>query len=205
MPRPRSLSTTDLVSATLAVIDRGDLSALTMRAVANELNMATMSLYRYVADRGELELLVVDQVLGAVDISTPPDAEWRARVALLVDRMRAAISAHPAIAPLVPRHRHDSTSAMRWMNAMLGALADGGFHGRARVIAQRTVIAFLLGFLENQHYAAIGGRGTAVLAKLPAEEYPFLAATAAEARKLVAEDEFRGGLEIVLRGLVPGE
>ncbi|MFF0496237.1 TetR/AcrR family transcriptional regulator [Nocardia aobensis] len=203
MPRPRSLTDADLSTAALAVIDRAGLPGLTMRAVAAELGMATMALYRYVADREALEVLIVDRVLGDVDVSTPVDAGWRAAIAVLLERMRAAVAAHPAAAPLVPRHRHASPAALRWMDATLAALTAGGFTGRERVIAQRTLVAFLLGCLENEHHAAIGGAGTAAITTLPPADYPYLIETAAQARDMSAEEEFRGGLEIVLRGLSP--
>ena len=116
--------------------------------------------------------------------------------------MRAAVAAHPAMAPLVPRHRHVSAAALRWMDATLAALADGGFEGRERVIAQRTLVAFLLGYLENEHYAAIGGSGTAMIAAIAAADYPHLVDAAAQAREISSEEEFSGGVEIVLRGLV---
>ncbi|MEV5648887.1 TetR/AcrR family transcriptional regulator C-terminal domain-containing protein [Nocardia sp. NPDC052254] len=201
MPRPRSLTAADLSSAALAVIDRGGPAALTMRAVAAELGMATMALYRYVADRDALEALIVEQVLSGIDTGTPADADWRTCLGLLLDRMRAAVAAHPAMAPLVPRHRHASAAALRWMDATLAALADGGFEGRERVIAQRTLVGFLLGHLENEHYAAIGGSGTAVIASIAPAEYPYLVEAAARAREIAPEEEFRGGVEILLRGL----
>ncbi|WP_227997004.1 TetR/AcrR family transcriptional regulator [Nocardia australiensis] len=203
MPRPRSLTPTAIATAALAVIDRDGLSALTMRAVAKELHMATMSLYRYVSTRDELELLVVDLVLADIDISLPPSKDWRTRVTILLDRMRAAISAHSAVVPLVPRHRKSSPATLRWMNTMLSVLADAGFAGRDQVIAQRTVVAYLLGFLENEHYASISGAATAAIAQLPTTDYPFLIQTAALAHTMSADDEFRGGVEIVLRGLQP--
>ncbi|KAA8887801.1 TetR/AcrR family transcriptional regulator [Nocardia colli] len=201
MPRPRSLTKSDLGVAALAVIDRDGLPALTMRAVAKELHMATMALYRYVADREELEVLVVDEVLAGIDVSTPADAHWRDRLAILLERMRAAISAHPATVPLVPRHRKSAIGTRRWMEAMLSVLDAGGFAGPDRVIAQRTLVAFLLGSLENQHYASINAPATTAIAQLSPEEYPMLTQTAAQARKMSVDEEFRGGLRIVLRGL----
>ncbi|MYR02034.1 helix-turn-helix domain-containing protein, partial [Streptomyces sp. SID6139] len=71
MPRPRSLSHDQLAAAALTVLDRDGLAALSMRAVAKELGMSTMALYRYVRDRDELELLVVEFVLAAVDTGAP--------------------------------------------------------------------------------------------------------------------------------------
>ncbi|MFI7001749.1 TetR/AcrR family transcriptional regulator C-terminal domain-containing protein [Nocardia sp. NPDC050175] len=142
--------------------------------------------------------MVVDEVLAGIDVSTPADAHWRDRLTALLGRMRAAISAHPATVPLVPRHRKSATGTRRWMEAMLSVLAEGGFDGPDRVIAQRTLVAFLLGSLENQHYASINAPATTAIAQLSPEEYPMLTQTAAQARKMSVDDEFRGGLEICL-------
>src|SRR5438477_8989130 len=54
MPRPRSVTPERIARAALAVIDRDGLEGLSMRAVGQELGMGTMSLYRYVPDRGAL-------------------------------------------------------------------------------------------------------------------------------------------------------
>ena len=51
-----------LASAALTVIDRDGLSGFTMRAVAQQLRMSTMAVYRYVQNRHELEELVLEHV-----------------------------------------------------------------------------------------------------------------------------------------------
>ncbi|WP_159842789.1 TetR/AcrR family transcriptional regulator C-terminal domain-containing protein [Nocardia sp. CY41] len=203
MPRPRSLTTADLAAAALAVLDREGLSALTMRAVAKELGMATMALYRYVRDRDELEVLVADQVFAAIDTSLPEGSDWRERATVLMANIRDGFSAHPAAVPIVLRRRQSSVESLRVMEAMLAVLTEGGFTGSARVIAQRTLVAFLIGYLQNKHYAPLRGQGTIVLADLPAERYPHLAQTAGQAKTMSADEEFRGGVEIMLRGLRP--
>ena len=101
MPRPRSLTTDQIADAALAVLDRDGLAALSMRAVARELGMGTMSVYRYVTDREELEVLVVDRVLAEVDVRVPRGSAGR-RLAALADRVRTAVGAHPAVTPLLP-------------------------------------------------------------------------------------------------------
>lgn len=200
MPRPRSLTTDQLVAAALAVIDREGLSALTMRAVAKELGMATMGLYRYVSDRQALEVLVVDHVFRSVDL-TLPAADWPDRIRLLLDRVRVAVARHPAVVPLVLRHRQAAPTSLRCIETMLSVLADGGHTGLDRVIAQRTLVGYLLGFLQNEHYAALTGSGTITMSELSPDEFPHLVRTAAEARTVAPDEEFRRGLDIVLRGL----
>jgi AcrR family transcriptional regulator len=203
VPRPRSLTPARLVAATLAVIDRDGLDALTMRIVAKELGMATMSLYRYVSDRHELEVLVVDHVLGAVDVALPP-GDWREQIAVLLRRLRTAVREHPATVPLLLRHVHTSPASLHWIEATLTALTAAGFGGAERVVAQRTVVSFLLGTLQNEYYRPLSGTGTAAMARLSSVDYPLVSETAATALELRADDEFERGMAIVLRGLVPG-
>jgi AcrR family transcriptional regulator len=198
VPRPRSLTTDRLADATLAVIDRDGLEALTMRAVAKELGMATMSLYRYVSDKDELEVLVVDHVLACVDLAVPP-GDWRERVTELLSRVRRAVTAHPATVPLLLRHRHSVPASLTQIEAMLAILTDAGFTGERRVIAQRTIVAFLFGMLQNEHFGPLAGEGTAAMAEQ--ERFPLLAETAAEAREVTGDMEFHKGLAVVLRGL----
>ena len=200
VPRPRSLTTEAIAAAALAVLDRDGLPALTMRAVAAELGMGTMSLYRYVADRDELEVLVVDQVLAGIEL-TPPRGRWQAQVTALLGRMRDAVRAHPATVPLLMRHRHASAASTRWIEATLAVLTKAGFSGRDRVIAQRTITNYLLGALQAEHYSPLSGGGTAAMAALSRDEFPRLAETAADARRVSADEEFRRGLDVVLRGL----
>ncbi|OLF08481.1 TetR family transcriptional regulator [Actinophytocola xinjiangensis] len=200
MPRPRSLTRQGIAAAALAVIDRDGLDALTMRTAARELGVATMSLYRYVADRDELEVLVIDHVVADLDLSVP-DAGWRERLTVLAGRLRAASCAHRGVVPLLLRHRHTSPAALRWIEATLGVLTEAGFTGRRRVVAQRTLVAFVFGALQNEYYGPLAGAGTAAMAQLSIKDFPVLAATARQARELSPEEEFHDGLAAVLVGL----
>ncbi|MEU8125135.1 TetR/AcrR family transcriptional regulator [Spirillospora sp. NPDC049024] len=201
MPRPRSLSTGRIAGAALAVIDRDGLAGLSMRAVAKELGMSTMALYRYVRDREELEGLVVDLVYAEVDTTPPPAGPWEDRIESMALRMRAAFGAHASIVPLTLTRRHDSAGSLRWGETVAGILADAGFTGPRAAIAMRALLAHIIGAIQLEHLSALSGEGTAALAGLPADEFPHLARTARHARLLGPDEEFRGGLAAVLRGL----
>ena len=204
MPRPRSLSSDRLASAALAVLDRDGLAGLSMRAVSTELGLSTMALYRYVRDRDELELLVVEFVLGAVDARAPDTgAPWRERIAVLVRRLRDTLSVHPSVIPLTITHRHRSLAVLRWSETVLGILAEAGFMGGQRVVALRAVIAYVNGALQLEHLGALSGRGTLAISALAPEEFPLMTDTARNAREVGVEEEFFGGLDALLRGLGP--
>ncbi|MFJ3724223.1 TetR/AcrR family transcriptional regulator [Streptomyces sp. NPDC090045] len=203
MPRPRSLTQDQLAAAALAVIDREGLPGLTMRAVAVELGISTMALYRYVQDRGELEALVVERVLSAVDSTPPPPSAgpWRARVTLLVDRLRDTVGAHPAVLPLTFTHRHRSPSVLRWGESVLGVLTEAGLGPEERIIALRALLAYVIGAIQQEHLGALSGAGTAAIADLPADAFPYLTEAARGARSLTPDREFHGGLALLLAGL----
>jgi AcrR family transcriptional regulator len=202
MPRPRSLTPDQLASAALAVIDRDGLAGLSMRAVAGELRMSTMALYRYVADRDELERLVVESVLAVVDTQPPPsETPWAQRVEALVRRLRETVSAHPEIVPLTLTHRHRSPGVLRWSEAVLTVLTEAGFDGTQRVIALRALLSYVIGAIQLEHLGPLAGEGTLAMSALPPTEFPRLAETARHARDVSADHEFFGGLAGLLRGL----
>lgn len=202
MPRPRSLTPEQLASAALAVIDRDGLAGLSMRAVAKELGMSTMGLYRYVADRDELERLVVERVLGAVDTEPPePGAPWRERVTVLAGRLRATVGAHPEVVPLTVTHRHHSLGVLRWSETVLAVLTEAGVEGERRVVVLRALLGYVIGAIQLEHLGPLSGPGTTALAALPAAEFPLMAATARDARAVDADREFQGGLALLLDGI----
>ncbi|MFD7551971.1 TetR/AcrR family transcriptional regulator [Streptomyces sp. NPDC059816] len=69
-PRP-GLTTASVVAAGRQLIERDGLDALTMRAVARELGTAATSLYRHVADRDALLLLILEQIAEGLPVEVP--------------------------------------------------------------------------------------------------------------------------------------
>jgi AcrR family transcriptional regulator len=201
MPRPRSVSPARLAAAALTVIDRDGLAGLTMRAVAAELGLTTMAVYRYVTDRDELEALIVEEVLRPLDTTPPPAPDWRQQLAILVERVRATVGRHPGVVPLLVSHRHRSAGVLRWSETVVGILHTAGFHGTHRVIALRALLSYVIGALQLEHLGPLAGPGTAAIAASP--DFPRLAETGRQAGTVSPDDEFAGGLTIVLGGLVP--
>ncbi|SEE34329.1 transcriptional regulator, TetR family [Streptomyces sp. 2231.1] len=204
MPRPRSLTPDQLASAALAVIDRDGLAALSMRAVAQELGMSTMGLYRYVEDRGELERLVVERVLHDVDTGTPdPAASWREQVSVMARRLRDTVGAHPEVVPLTVAHRHHSLGVLRWSETVLAVLTAAGLDGERRVVALRGLLSYVIGAIQLEHFGPLSGPGTTAIARLSPTDFPLMTRTARDARDVGADQEFLGGLTMLLDGLEP--
>ena len=128
-------------------------------------------------------------------------ARWMRRVSSLAERARSKIADHPSIVPLLLTQRHSAGASLRWGEAMLSALSDGGFAGKRRALAFRTLCSYVLGAVQMEHFGALAGSGTATMAELPRAEFPQLAETARHARRISQADEFESGLAVVLRGL----
>ncbi|MFG3227477.1 TetR/AcrR family transcriptional regulator C-terminal domain-containing protein [Kitasatospora sp. NPDC048194] len=74
----RELSRERVVATAVGVADTEGLAALSMRRVATELGVATMSLYRHVPGKDELLRLMTDTVFRAHPLPDPPAPGWRA-------------------------------------------------------------------------------------------------------------------------------
>src|SRR5689334_18338504 len=136
-----------------------------MRAVAQRLDVGTMSLYRYVDSREQLEGLVVDLVLGAVDV-TAPGPPWTRAVTELTTRVYEAVAAHPAVVPLILTTRGQAVDGLtRYAEAVLAELTEGGFTGRERVIAFRVLMSHVVGAVQMEHLGPLSGQGTGRLAQ----------------------------------------
>ncbi|MFJ8580147.1 TetR/AcrR family transcriptional regulator [Micromonospora sp. NPDC093277] len=93
-PRPgRSLD--DIVTAAIELADADGLDALTMRAVAQAVGVAPMSLYTYVPGKAELLDLMLDAGYTRMPRPDRSGEPWRARVAALAGDNRELYTAHP--------------------------------------------------------------------------------------------------------------
>jgi AcrR family transcriptional regulator len=97
--RQRGLNRDAIVAAALAVVDEHGLEAATLRRVAEELGVSAASLYDYVDSKDELVDLMLDRVLGEVDLSDMPDGRpWQEQVKDQIRRTRVVFARHGDIA-----------------------------------------------------------------------------------------------------------
>lgn len=90
-----------ILHAAIGIADAEGLSALSMRRIAAELGVATMSLYRHVPTKDELVLLMADVVLGKAQLPEPPPPGWRTRLELVARHQWAIYHQHPWMARVI--------------------------------------------------------------------------------------------------------
>lgn len=102
MTRPRGrpalgkgVARDDILDAALALLDEGGGKGLTMRALAERLDVTPMSLYNHVADRKGLLVALSDQVYGDVLQGASNQDDQRAAIKALLSRYHDAVASHP--------------------------------------------------------------------------------------------------------------
>jgi DNA-binding transcriptional regulator YhcF (GntR family) len=98
-PVPDQALTLDrIVTAAVAVADAEGMAAVAMRRVATELGVATMALYRYVKDKDELRLRMMDAVLAGAPFPELPSGDWREQLAYASRLLWSLFKQHPWLA-----------------------------------------------------------------------------------------------------------
>ncbi|MFH8409626.1 GntR family transcriptional regulator [Streptomyces sp. NPDC018019] len=77
---PSGLSRDRIVRAGVRIADAEGLRALSMRRVAAEFGVSSMALYRHVANKDELVMLMADATFAEVELPDPAPRHWRARM-----------------------------------------------------------------------------------------------------------------------------
>jgi AcrR family transcriptional regulator len=123
MGRPAKFTHSQLQAAALALVDREGLAGLSMRALANELGTGAMTLYNYVSQREDIDLLVVEAVIGEARWPLADYAQWQDEIRAIATALWQAVRAHPHAIPLILTRRSRSPAVFEVTEAMLRALA----------------------------------------------------------------------------------
>ncbi len=138
--RVPELSRERIVEAAISIADDEGTAAMTMRSVAKELGVATMSLYRHVPHKDALLVAMADAVLGEVALPRPQRG-WRAQLEALARLQWDGYRRHRWLAPMLSMTRPQRLpNGMRHTDAVLAALLPLGM-SPAQTLA--TGIAFI--------------------------------------------------------------
>lgn len=203
------LSRESILDAALVLVEREGHEALSMRRLATELGVGTMTLYGYFDGKGELLDALVDSVAGAAPLPRLRGG-WRARLTAVMTALHEGLSAHPALARLRTAQPLVTPAAFRFTEAGVAALRDAGFDAATAAQHFRTLFVYTFGVAVFGATATADERGrvAGALAALPPDEYPTLSAHLAEmVDTLEPALQFKHGLETILDGIeaaVPG-
>ena len=117
-----------IIRAAITVADAEGLAAVSMRRVATQLDLATMSLYRHVKDKDDLFLQMANTVYGEVRLPEPAPAGWRARVALVGRAQWTICRRHPWVPGIISFTRPRlAPNGMAQTEFTMHAMQEAGF------------------------------------------------------------------------------
>ena len=153
--RAQVLSLERIVEAAIAIADADGIAALSMARLAERLGSAPMSLYRYVSNKDELLIFMMDAAPGP-----PPElptGEWRAALLAWARALRAVYYAHPWILQVTAGRPPLEPGQLAWLDRGLSCFAGTELSERDRFEAVMTVLNYVRG---EAQIAAILLRGT---------------------------------------------
>jgi AcrR family transcriptional regulator len=208
MGRPAKFTHSQLQAAALALVDREGLAGLSMRALAGELGTGAMTLYNYVSQREDIDLLVVEAVIGEARWPLSGYAQWQDEVRAIATALWQAVRAHPHAIPLILTRRSRSPAVFEVTEALLRALARSGRSGPALLVAFRAVSGLITGLAQSELAGplALQAEESAELTiarfrALPPERFAHLIDIANAAAGSTADGEFQASLDLLLAGL----
>lgn len=166
-----------VLQAGVALADAQGLESVSMRKLAQELDVDPMSLYNHVANKDDLLGGMADLVVGELDL-TRSDAGWKEALRVRVLTARETMLRHPWVRNVLETRSGASPVITRYYEAVAEILRSGGFSVDLVHHALHTLGSRLLGFsqeLFDDSEALVEGPDVVALrARQMAAEFPSL-------------------------------
>jgi AcrR family transcriptional regulator len=191
-----------IFAAALELVDEQGADALSMRSLAQRLGSGTATLYRHFASRSELVALLVDRMIGEIDVRTVASLPWQQACMSFAQSMFDALGRHGNVASLLIGHIPVGPNALAQRELVLSVLLDNGFAPAVAAHAYATLSHYVLGF-AIQHSMATDDHDaelSSAFHQLDPTRYPATVAVADDL-PVPLEEEFVFGLRLIVAGL----
>ncbi|NLU66791.1 TetR/AcrR family transcriptional regulator C-terminal domain-containing protein [Streptomyces sp. HNM0574] len=207
MARATRLDRDRVVATALRLLDEAGLEGVTLRKVAQALDVKAPALYWHFANKQALLDEMATAMFRAMREEPLPDTgDWREGLAEVHRRLRRALLKHRDGAKVFSGTRLTDTDHAAWMEEQLGRLVAAGFDPHAAARAAFIVYSFTEGFvIEEQGVHPMPGErtpgfDTAERARRMGPEYPLTTATGDDLFDGY-EERFEEGLRAVITGV----
>ena len=213
--RREPISREAIVAAAIGLLDREGLAALSMRRLGEELGAGAASLYWHVGSKDGLLDLVLDELIGEVEIPDADPARWQEQLKETAKSQRRVSLRHPYLVRISIGRIPMGPNALRCSERTLAILRAGGLPPRLAVQGYLLLIDTVNGFTMDETGVEDGGapdRDPAHLqeaadmardyiASLPASLFPNMTALAGEFALADPDERFELLLDIFVDGL----
>ena len=205
----RRLSRQRVLRAAVAHADAGGLEALTMRQLAEMLQVAPMALYRHIAHKDDLIDAMIEVVFSEIGLPSG-GADWKTAMRERALSLRDVLARHRWAIGLMESRRHPGPANLRHHDAVIGKLRAAGLDIAMAAHAYSVLDSYIYGFATTKMNVPfdtsteVAAVAKDMLEPFPANEYPNLVEFVTEhAMKPGYDygDEFEYGLDLILDGL----
>jgi AcrR family transcriptional regulator len=212
-PAKVPLTRETIVDAAMAILDASGLDAVSMRSVADRLATGPASLYAHVSGKPELLALMLDRVIGEIELPPPDPARWKEQLRAGMIAMHRGLTAHRDIARVAIGEIPTGHNALASMEIFLGIMRAGGVPPQIAAYAadvlplyvvatayEDSVRANAMGLRTEEEARAYFQSIDDYFASLPADRFPVLAAMVPYLTESEG-DRFAFGLDLMIEGL----
>jgi AcrR family transcriptional regulator len=200
-----------VLARALEIINLQGIERLTIRRLAEALDVTPMALYRHVANKADLLDGSIDLLMREARVTDHEEDDWRDWLAETFVRMRCTLLAHPGALALVMSRASLGPQALAVMEAILSRLDD---HDVARAHAARIFqqlmihtlgsIALLAPILRQAPELSDASererRIRANFELLPGKEFPHVTSHAGELASSFRDSCFEADIRIIAEG-----
>jgi AcrR family transcriptional regulator len=206
--RPR-LSRERVLRGAVTVADVGGIDSLTIRSLAQSLGVKPMSVYYYVANKGEILDGIIDLVFSEIELPAA-DGDWRAEIRRRAHSARRVLRAHPWAIGLMESRTSPGPATLRHHDAVIATLRAAGFSPALTAHAYALLDSYTYGFALQEVSLPFDGSDTVadvaepIMESFSTGEYPHLVAMATDYYLQPGYDfgdEFEWGLNLILGAL----
>jgi AcrR family transcriptional regulator len=195
------LSREKIAAAALAIADAEGFEAVSMRRLAQELKVGTMSLYYYVKTKDDL-IAVMDDALMAEALLPSLPKGWRRAITEIATRTHSVFLRHPwALISMLSAP--PGLNAMRHMEQCLEALAETSMSAKKKLTLLAMVDDFVFGHALREAASDATVDLEFASAQIATGEFPRLAEVFGAGRIDAGKDRFKVGLRVLLEGSHP--
>jgi AcrR family transcriptional regulator len=196
MSRSFLLSREKVATAALRIADAEGFASVSMRRIAKEMGVGTMSLYYYVKTKADLIAVMDDALMGEVLTPSLP-ANWREALTMIATRTRNVFLRHPwALSSMVSAP--PGVNAMRHMEQCLQALDGTALTTPEKFGLLATIDDFVFGYALRETATEPKADLKFVKAQLATGSFPRLEEAFGKGCLPAKRDRFQMGLRALL-------
>jgi TetR/AcrR family transcriptional regulator, tetracycline repressor protein len=188
----KNLSTQQIQSTALMLIEQHGLETLSMRSLAKELKVDPMAIYHHIPNKSALLNNIYNAVVADLLEQLHPSQDWQENLKQIVRLFRDLAKKYPRLTPSLIASSHAVENMTRLLDRIYQQFLEAGFDQITTLQASDTLFAFITGFVLLESNPSDSN-------KIP-ETLPNTLRIFAAMQQHPLSDSFEFGLQLLMAG-----